>query len=76
MIALMVFLVVYVVAGIGAYRSVRKNYLSGGEWHMTSPTLIDVFAVLMPGINIFVCFMGIINYLIVTDARSFFRLDK
>jgi hypothetical protein len=76
MIALIVFLVVYVVSGIGAYRSVRKNYLSGGEWHMTSPTLIDVFAVLMPGINIFVCFIGIINYLIETDARSFFRLDK
>ena len=76
MIALILFLVLYVVPAIGAWQSFRRKYSPGGDWDLSSPNMIDVCIVFVPLGNIVICLIAGVDYLQETNARSFFRIDE
>ena len=76
MITLILFLVFYVGSAIVAYRSIRRRYSPGGDWQYLSPNIMDACIVFIPIGNFIICLIDLIEYLIETDAQSFFRLDK
>ena len=76
MITLTLFLVFYVVSAIVAYRSIRRRYSPGGDWQYGNPNIMDACIVFIPIGNFIVCLLELIEYLIETDARSFFQLNE
>ena len=76
MITLILFLVLYVVPAIGAWQSFRRKYRPGGEWHSLGPNMMDACIVFIPLGNIIICLIGVLDYLIEADARSFFRITE
>ena len=76
MITLTLFLVFYVASAIVAYRLIRRKYSPGGNWHLGSPNIMDACIVFIPIGNFIVCLLELIEYLIETDARSFFQLNE
>jgi len=76
MIDLILFLVFYVASAIVAYRSLRRRYSPGGDWQYLGPNIMDACIVFVPIANFIICILELIEYLIETDARSFFRINK
>jgi hypothetical protein len=73
---MIVLIIIYLVSVIGTYISIRRSHRPGGEFENINPTKMDVVCVLLPVVNTMVCLIGMIGYMIVTDSRSFFRLDN
>lgn len=76
MITLTLLLVFYVASAIVAYRSIKRKYSPGGDWQYISPNIMDACIVFIPIANFFICLLELIEYLIETDSRSFFRIDE
>jgi len=76
MIDLILFLVFYVASAIVAYRSLRRRYSPGGDWQYLGPNIMDACIVFVPIANFIICILELIEYLLETDARSFFRIDE
>jgi len=76
MITLTLFIVFYVVSAIVAYRSIKRRYSRDGDWQYLSPNIMDACIVFIPIANFIICLLELIEYLIETDARSFFRIKK
>ena len=67
---------------IGAYLTIRKIFSEGGECEFCSPGSAELFLMLMPGFNTFVCLVGIVGIVvdwitslnIKIDYKRFFRI--
>ena len=75
MMTLILFIVFYVVPAIGAYQTFRRNYKPGGAWQYLSPNKMNACLVFTPLANIVITLLGLVDYLLETEAPSFFRLD-
>ena len=51
-------LIIYLASIVGAYLTIRKAFSKGGEWEVLSPGSTELFLMLMPGFNTFVCLVG------------------
>lgn len=58
---MIVFILIYLASMIGAYLTIRKTFSEGGEWEILSPGSTELFLMLMPGFNTFVCLVGIVG---------------
>jgi len=85
---MIVFILIYLASVIGAYLTIRKTFSKGGEWEVLNPGSTELFLMLMPGFNMFVCLVGIFQLIvdIVVDwikslnikinYNRFFRIKK
>ena len=85
---MIVFILIYLASVIGAYLTIRKTFSKGGEWEVLNPGSTELFIMLMPGFNMFVCLVGIFQLIvdIVVDwikslnikinYNRFFRIKK
>ena len=58
---MIVFILIYLASMIGAYLTVRQVFGPNGEWEALSPGATELFLMLMPGFNTFVCLVGIVG---------------
>ena len=79
---MIVFILIYLASMIGAYLTIRKTFSEGGEWEVLSPGSTELFLMLMPGFNTFVCLVGFAGLLmdftksLKIDYNRFFRIKK
>ena len=81
---MIVFILIYLASMIGAYLTIRKTFSEGGEWEVLSPGSTELFLMLMPGFNTFVCLVGIVGIVqdiilslnIKINYNRFFRIRK
>jgi len=85
---MIVLILIYLVSVIGAYLTIRKIFGEGGEWEVLSPGSTELFLMLMPGFNTFLCLVlclvgivGIVvdwikSFNIQIDYNRFFRIKK
>jgi hypothetical protein len=81
---MIVLLIIYLASMIGAYLTIRKTFGPGGEWEVLSPGSTELFLMLMPGFNTFVCLVGIVGIVldwitslnIKINYNRFFRIRK
>jgi len=85
---MIVFILIYLASVIGAYLTIRKTFSKGGEWEVLNPGSTELFIMLMPGFNMFVCLVGIFQLIvdivvdwikslnIKIDYNRFFRIKK
>ena len=77
-------LIIYLVSIVGAYLAIRKTFSEGGEWEVLSPGSTELFLMLMPGFNTFICLVGIVgivvdwikSFKIQIDYNKIFRIKK
>lgn len=75
-------LIIYLASVIGAYLTFRRFYSEVGEWENLSLGRSELFFMFVPGVNIFVCLVGVAD-LIINFTKSlkigfkrFFRIKK
>ena len=81
---MIVFILIYLASMIGAYLTIRKTFSEGGEWEVLSPGSTELFLMLMPGFNTFICLVGIVgivvdwikSFKIQLDYNKIFRIKK
>jgi len=81
---MIVLLIIYLASMIGAYLTIRKTFSAGGEWEVSSPGSTELFLMLMPGFNTFICLVGIVGIVVdwidslnfKIDYNKFFRIKK
>ena len=81
---MIVFILIYLALMIGAYLTIRKTFSEGGEWEVLSPGSTELFLMLMPGFNTFICLVGIVgivvdwikSFKIQIDYNKIFRIKK
>ena len=81
---MIVLLIIYLASMIGAYLTIRKTFSAGGEWEVSSPGSTELFLMLMPGFNAFICLVGIVgivvdwikSFKIQIDYNKIFRIKK
>ena len=81
---MIVLLIIYLASMIGAYLTIRKTFSEGGEWEVLSPGSTELFLMLMPGFNTFICLVGIVgivvdwikSFKIQIDYNKIFRIKK
>jgi len=81
---MIVLLIIYLASMIGAYLTIRKTFSAGGEWEVSSPGSTELFLMLMPGFNAFICLVGIVGIVVdwidslnfKIDYNKFFRIKK
>ena len=81
---MIVLLIIYLVSIVGAYLTIRKTFSEGGEWEVLSPGSTELFLMLMPGFNTFICLVGIVgivvdwikSFKIQIDYNKIFRIKK
>jgi len=81
---MIVFILIYLASVIGAYLTIRKTFSKGGEWEALNPGATELFLMLMPGFNMFVCLVGIVDIVqdfilslnIKINYNRFFRIKK
>ena len=61
---MIVFILIYLASVIGAYLTIRKTFSKGGEWEVLNPGSTELFLMLMPGFNMFVCLVGIFQLIV------------
>ena len=77
-------LIIYLASIVGAYLTIRKTFSEGGEWEVLSPGSTELFLMLMPGFNMFICLVGIVgivvdwikSFNIQIDYNKIFRIKK
>ena len=81
---MIVFILIYLASMIGAYLTVRQVFGPYGEWEALSPGATELFLMLMPGANTFVCLVGIVGIVqdfilslnVKINYNRFFRIKK
>jgi len=79
---MIVLLIIYLASVIGAYLTIRKTFSKGGEWEVLNPGSTELFFMFVPGVNIFVCLVGLAGLILdftkslKIDYNRFFRIKK
>ena len=72
---MIVFILIYLASMIGAYLTIRKTFSEGGEWEVLSPGSTELFLMLMPGFNTFICLVGIVGIVVDWIDSLNFKID-
>lgn len=79
---MIVLILIYVASLIGAYLTIRKTFSKGGDWEALNPGSTELMFMFVPGLNIFVCLVGVAGLLmdfvksLKINYNRFFRIKK